>query len=127
LLRKYEAEGAAKDLLEAVVGKLGDPDALMAIIRSYLARRRPFDGTLRFAIEAVAVGQRPAPGWANAYEEFSVEMPQLRKQLFAMLETESEPALASACLTTIDEYAIGTAGLMPSHATPILNRIDPGR
>jgi NACHT conflict system protein len=90
-------------LLEAVVDKLGDPDALMAIIRSYLARTKPFDGSLRFAIEAVAIGQRPAPGWANAYEEFSVEMPQLRKQLFAMLEIESERALASACLTTIDE------------------------
>lgn len=68
LLRQYEAEGdgPAQNLLEAVVGKLGDPDALMAIIRSYLARRRPFDGALRFAIEAVAVGQRPAPGIAKA-------------------------------------------------------------
>jgi hypothetical protein len=105
LLRQYEAEGdgPAKNLLEAVVAKLGDPAALMTIIRSYSARRKPFDGSLRFAIEGVAVGQRPAPGWANAYEEFSVEMPQLRKQLFAMLEIQSEQALASACLTTIDE------------------------
>jgi hypothetical protein len=69
LLRQYEAEGdgPAKNLLGAVVDKLGDPDALMAIIRSYLARRKPFDRSLRFAIEAVAIGQRSAPEWANAY------------------------------------------------------------
>jgi hypothetical protein len=46
LVRQYEAErnGPAKDLLEAIVAKIGDPDALMKIVRSYAARKKLFDG-----------------------------------------------------------------------------------
>jgi hypothetical protein len=105
ILRRYVAErdGLAKNVLEAIVAKLADPDALMTIIRNYSAHSKPFDSFLRSAIEAVAVGQRSVPDWANAYERFSVEIPQLRKQLFSMLASESDRELASACLTTIDE------------------------
>ncbi len=75
----------------------------MALVRSYAADMRPFDGALREAVRNVAVGRRPAPDWPGAFEEFSVPLTTLRKQLFDLVAAENkQSALAEACLIKID-------------------------
>jgi hypothetical protein len=70
----------------------------------YAADRRPFDGRLSEEIRNVAVGRRPAIGWPGAFEEFSVPLTALRKELFGLVAADNtQSALAEACLIKIEK------------------------
>jgi len=106
LVRRYQDQKLAgcHSLIEQVLAKSPDESVVLAMVRSYTARRKSFDGLLHSAIEGVVLEQRPAPDWQGAYEIYTVAVPDLRKQLFAMFSGESEEAsLAESCLTAIDE------------------------
>jgi hypothetical protein len=95
--------GRANAVVQRALTEIADAEIVMALLRSYAANARPFDGALGEAVRHAAVGQRPAPDWPGAFEEFSVPLTTLRKQLFELTAEESkESALAEACLSKID-------------------------
>ncbi len=106
LVRRYQDPNLATchSLIEGVLTKSPDESVVLAMVRSYAARRKPFDGLLRSACEGVALERRPVSDWPGAYEIYGVAVPNLRKNLFAMTGDNGEEArVAAACLTAIDE------------------------
>lgn len=106
LVRRYQDPNltACHSLIEGVLAQSPDESVVIAMVRSYAARRKPFDGQLRTALEGIVLEQRPVSGWLEAYELYGVAVPNLRKILFAMTGDNGEEArLAAACLTAIDE------------------------
>jgi hypothetical protein len=107
MLQRYErmGSGPAKSILESALVELADPAVIHALIRGYAADRRAYDGGLSHALRRAALGQRPVEGWgADAYEEFSVSLAELRRELFGMaLANDAQSPLAERCLVEIDE------------------------
>ena len=105
LVRRYQDPKyvASHPLIENVLVKCPDENAVLAMLHSNGARQRPFDVCLRTAIENVVVEHRPVSDWPGAYELYSVAVPELRKKLFALTADDNEKSrLAAACLTAID-------------------------
>jgi hypothetical protein len=105
LIERYStlAAGRAKVAVARALIEIADSDVVMAMVRSYAADVKPFDGALGEAVRNVAVGRRPAPDWPGAFEEFSVPLTPLRKQLFDLVAAGNEQStLAEACLIKID-------------------------
>ncbi len=97
--------GAPKSLIERAVAGLGTDEALVVLIETFAAEGRRDNGSLANVIRKLAIGQRPADGWAGAYEEFSVPLTDLRKRLFAMVVTgDARAPLAEYCLNEIEEH-----------------------
>jgi hypothetical protein len=121
LLRRYHAatSGNERMAFEYAIAELGDAEAVLTLVRSYAARGRAFDGLLENAIREAALSKEPAVGWSGAYELHPVPLPELRKELFAMLQstTASTAILAERCLTTIDELRdeYGSSEFEPRH------------
>ena len=106
LLNRYASLPPARphSLLEAVLREIADAEIVVAFVRDYARHKRPFDGNLAYAIRETAISKRPIADWPNAYNEFSVSLTALRKQLFAMvLENSAESTVAKACLNEIEE------------------------
>jgi hypothetical protein len=106
LLRRYQdpAFSGCHPLIEEVLAKSPDEGVVLALVRNYAARKRPFDGRLHSAIRELALEQRPVSDWPGVYELYGVAVPELRKQLFEMTGREGEEArIATACLTAIAE------------------------
>jgi hypothetical protein len=105
ILQRYEkmAGGTPRAILAAALIDVADAPTLLALIRSYAAKKQPYDGGLSQAIEKLAIGQRPATDWPGAFEQFSVPLVEFRKALFAMLAADdAQSALAEACLNEIE-------------------------
>jgi len=106
ILQRYAMmqPGRPQATLESILLEIADPEVLLTLVRAYARNNRSFNGNLAHAIRQTAVGRRPVPDWSSAYYEFSVPLTKLRKELFAMvLSNNSESALASACLSEIEE------------------------
>jgi hypothetical protein len=107
MLRGYQRlnGGRAKSILELALIELADPLVTRALVRGYAADHRPYDGGLSQALRNAALGRRPVEGWsANAYEEFSVSLAELRRELFGLaLANDAQSRLAEACLVEIEE------------------------
>ena len=121
MLQRYERmnAGPAKSILKSALVELADPSIILALIRGYAADKRPYDGGLSQALRRAALGQRPVEGWiAGAYEEFSVSLAELRRELFAIASANNaQSALAERCLVTIDKLrdAYGRIDDEPRH------------
>jgi hypothetical protein len=105
MLERYPtiAGGEPKAIVQRALIEMADLDVLMVLFRGYAAEKRPFDGALGEAIRNVAVGRRPAADWPGAYEEFSVPLTALRKQLFNLtVSDDPQSALAESCLVKIE-------------------------
>jgi hypothetical protein len=105
ILQRYEkmAGGTPRAILAAALIDVADAPTILALIRSYAAKKQPYDGGLSQAIEKLAIGQRPATDWPGAFEQFSVPLVEFRKELFAMLAAnDAQSALAEACLNEIE-------------------------
>ena len=97
--------GAPKSLIERAVAELGTDEALMVLLETFAAEGRRDNGLLANVVRKLAIGQRPADGWAGAYEEFRVPLTDLRKRLFGMVITgDVRAALAEYCLNEIEEH-----------------------
>jgi hypothetical protein len=107
ILQGYQRlnSGRAKSILESALIELADAAVIRALVRSYAVVGRPYDGGLSHALRNAALGRRPVEGWsANAYEEFSVSLAELRKELFGLtLANDSQSRIAEACLVEIEE------------------------
>lgn len=106
LVRRYQDPNlaACHSLIEEVLARSPNESVVLAMVRSYAEKRKPFDERLRAAIEGVALERRPVSDWPGAYELYGVAVPDLRKKLFAMTGNNGDEArLAAACLTAIDE------------------------
>lgn len=120
LVRRYNdpKQLAGHTLIEEVLAKSPDDSVVLAMVRSYAAKKRPFDERLRSAIEDVALVQRPVSDWPGAYKHYSVAIPVLRAKLFSLAGKDGEESrLAMACLTAIDEARdeYGNAYSEPRH------------
>ena len=64
LVRRYQAPNlvASHSLIEEVLAKSPDESVVLAMVRSYAKRGKPFDGRLRATIEGVALVRRPVSG-----------------------------------------------------------------
>jgi hypothetical protein len=107
MLQRYQRlnSGRAKSILESALVELADPSVIRALVRGYLADRRPYDGALSQALRNAALGRRPVEGWsANAYEEFSISLAELRLELFALaVSNDAQSRLAESCLVEVEE------------------------
>jgi hypothetical protein len=121
MLQRYERMKAcpAKSILESALVELAEPSIILSLIRGYAVDWRPYDGGLSQALRRTALGQRPVEGWiAGAYEEFSVSLAELRRELFAIaLANNAQSALAERCLVAIDKLrdAYGRIDDEPRH------------
>jgi hypothetical protein len=113
MVENYERMGRSqgKVLLEGALIELTDPKIILLLIGGYAKDGRPYDDGMAHAIRQVALGRRSIEGWAaGAYEEFSVSLAGLRKDLFGIATTEGDAraVLAKQCLDEIetlrDEY-----------------------
>ena len=110
--------GATKSLIERAVAELGTDEALIVLLETFAADGRRDNGLLANAIRKLAIGQRPADGWAGAYEEFSVPLTSFRKRLFAMISPgDARAPLAEYCLNEIEEHRnrLGRINNEPRH------------
>lgn len=107
MLQHYQRldRGRPKSVLELALIELADAPVIRALVRGYAADHWPYDGGLANALRNAAVGRRPVEGWsANTYEEFSVSLAQLRRELFGLaLAKGAQSRLAEACLVEIEE------------------------
>jgi hypothetical protein len=106
MMQRYEglSDGQPKAIIESALAELANAPIVLALIRSYAADKRPFDGRLAKTVRGLAVGQRPAGDWPGAYEEFSVSLTAVRKELFGMLAAnDAQSMLAEAFLIAIEE------------------------
>ncbi|MGH7120668.1 MAG: hypothetical protein ACREFP_17050, partial [Acetobacteraceae bacterium] len=87
MVPRYEGlrPGQPKSTIESALIELADESTVLTLIGCYAADRRAYDGRLAQVFRKVALGQRPAEGWGpGAYEEFSVSLTALRRQLLAI-------------------------------------------
>jgi hypothetical protein len=107
MLQRYQRlnNGRAKSILESALIELADTSVIRALVRAYAADHKPYDGGLANALRNAALGRRPVEGWsANAFEEFSVSLAELRRELFGLaLANDAQSRLAEACLVEIEE------------------------
>lgn len=107
MLQRYQRmnRGRAKSILESALIELADAQVIRALVQGYAAEQRPYDGGLAHALRNAALGRRPVEGWsANVYEEFSVSLAELRRELFGLaLANDATSRLAEACLVEIEE------------------------
>jgi hypothetical protein len=97
--------GPARSLFESTLIELADPAVILALIGKYAAENRRYDHGMSAAIRNVALTQRTIEGWtAGAYEEFSVSLEGLRRELFAIvLANNTQSVLADECLAAFDK------------------------
>ena len=107
MLQRYQRlnGGRAKSIFESALIELADAPVIRALVRGHATDRRPYDGGLANALRNAALGRRPVEGWStNAYEEFSVSLAELRRELFGLaLGNDPQARLAEACLVEIEE------------------------
>jgi len=107
MLRSYQRLnwGRPKSILESALIELANARIIRALVQGHAADHRPYDGGLANAVRRAALGRRPVEGWsANAYEEFSVSLAELRRELFRLaLAKNAQSRLAEACLVEIEE------------------------
>ena len=102
MVRRYEdlAPGAAKSILEAALAEIPDRHIILLMIAAHAASAQSHRAALRKAVRNLAVGQRPISDWPGAFQEFSVSLNELRKDLFDLTGTDSPSSLtAEGCLT----------------------------
>jgi hypothetical protein len=125
--RQYEqaADGPGSGILKFAIAEAADEKGVLLLVQKHAAQGKPFSWDLQRAIEHAAVGKRPSAEWAGANETLPVAVPNLRKALFAMTETDTaQGRLAPECLIAIDEIRdeYGSAESEPRHPD-----IDSGR
>lgn len=107
MLQSYQRlnGGRPKSIIEAALIELADAPVIRALVRGYTTDHRPYDGRLASALRNAALGRRPVEGWStNTYEEFSVSLAELRRELFGLtLAGDAQSRLAQACLIEIEE------------------------
>lgn len=119
LIARYgDTSNSLRHLMGRVLIEISDQEIVMVLVRQYIAAGRRFDGDLRKAIEKAATHHRPSQEWKGAFEVLSAPIPELRKQLFEMVELGGpEGELAVDCLTCIDRLRDehGRPDLEPRH------------
>jgi hypothetical protein len=101
---KAVAAGQSRDMLEQLIGEVGDSADFIEMVKTYVAEGRAFDGKMQRALREVTLWNEPVPGGGNAYYIRPASVADLRRFLFWLLTgTAPEAALASHCLTLIDE------------------------
>ena len=110
--------GPGKRLIEQAIAEAADAPGVLLLVRGYAQENRTFDGMLHTAVQRAALGEWPALGWSGATEVFGVPVPELRRELFQLVDGDrAESSVAEACLTAIDELRdeYGTVESEPRH------------
>jgi hypothetical protein len=105
-------------VLEYAIAEAPDDEGILLIIRAYARQEKRELAALEPAIRHLAVGQRPSETFRGAVEQFSIDVADVRRRLFALvLRGDAEAQLAGDCLTLIDELRDehGSAESEPRH------------
>lgn len=105
LISRYEAAktAACNAVIEQTFAKSPDSKSLIAMVRRKAVNGKGFDSLLHMAVENIVLERRPLPDAQGFYEVRSVDVTDVRKQLFAVATAKtSGAALALRCLTVID-------------------------
>ena len=110
--------GRDKAIVERAISEAADIKAIMMLVKSYAAQKKPFDGTLYESLRHVLIEERPSPRWGGIQELFGIPTPELRQKLFGLVSEDSAVSdLAVACLNAIDDIRehYGEAESEPRH------------
>ena len=105
-------------ILEAAIADAAYEAGVLLLLRGQARQGKTVMGPVGTAIRHVAEGSRPSPYGVGSREMFSVGVPQLRKELFALTNNDSvEAILAIAALNAIDQIRddYGVAEDEPRH------------
>jgi len=131
MLKRYTSAAAkpVQGILEASLANIADDEIILAMIAKQATDGRTFrQGALSGAIRDVAVGRQTVDETSGAFQEFSVPLNALRKELFArVLAGNEQSALAEASLTYIDKLRDehGRIGDEPRHPDIQTGRVWP--
>jgi hypothetical protein len=131
MLKRYASVTTkqVREILEASLAATGDDEIILALIAKHAADGRTFrQGALSGAIRDVAVGRQTVDETSGAFQEFSVPLNALRKELFArVLAANDQSLLAEASLTYIDKLRDehGRMGDEPRHPDIQTGRVWP--
>lgn len=104
LLERYKnAEPPMREVLEEALLEVSDAETVMVVIREMGKRGEKYDHRLRQVLRELALGKAPSSRWANAFEQFSVELTAFREQLFSMMADPGLRDIAKSCLEEIDQ------------------------
>jgi hypothetical protein len=98
---------------------IADDEIVLAMIAAHAVDGRTFrQGSLTAAIRGLAVGRQTVDEFSGTFQEFSVPLNSLRKELFArVIADNSESAMSNASLSYIDKLRdeYGRVGDEPRH------------
>ncbi|PDT33907.1 hypothetical protein CO671_23100 [Rhizobium sp. M10] len=103
--RRYVgAQGLERKVYEQIFAEIGESDDLMAMVRSYAERSKPFDDTIRRVVHSVGLRHQPIDGSSTHFEIFPISVAGVRAFLFGIATDSTESsALAKHCLVELDE------------------------
>lgn len=99
-------EGRAKAIIGYAIAESPDTQAVLLLVRDAAALGKEFRATaLHMALHNVLVGRRPSSSWSGMQELYSLPASEPRRELFGLVVdgNAAESALASKCLTVIDQ------------------------
>lgn len=116
LLQRYSLLSAtAKSRIKPLIAEIANEEGLLVLVQSYGEDGLKFDRVLEEMINEIAVGKKTLP---HVHEYYSVDMSDLRKKLFAMVnEADGAANVAASCLELIDELRdeYGSVDTEPRH------------
>ncbi|MDV5064204.1 hypothetical protein RVY78_09625 [Veillonella sp. YH-vei2232] len=116
LLQRYNLLSATdKSRIKPLIAEIAKEEGLLVLVQSYGEEGLKFDRVLEEMINEIAVGKKTLP---HVYEYYSVDVSDLRKKLFAMVNEAGAAAnVAASCLELIDELRdkYGSVDTEPRH------------
>lgn len=116
LLQRYRLLSAtAKSRIKPLIAEIANEEGLLVLVQSYGEEGHEFDWVLEEMIKEIAVGKKTLP---QVFEYYSVNVSDLRKKLFAMVNKADGAAnVAASCLELIDELRdeYGSIDTEPRH------------
>ena len=106
LLTRYEKMTDTKiiNFLEDALIEISDAKIILTLISHHSKNNQAYDYRLSEAIRNIASAQKEVNDWPGVFEQFSIPLTELRKQLFSMIAAnDAQSTLAEKCLIKIDE------------------------
>lgn len=116
LLQCYsQLSTTAKSRIKLLIAEIANEEGLLVLVQSYGEDGLKFDWVLEKMINEIAVGKKTLQ---HVYEYYSVDVSDLRKKLFAIVNEAGAAAnVAALCLELIDELSdeYGSVDTAPRH------------
>ena len=117
ILQRYGLLSAtAKSRIKPLIAEIANEEVLLVLVQSYSEDGLKFDWVLEKMINEIALGKKTL-SHSEVYEYYSVNVSDLRKKLFAMVNEADAANVAASCLELIDELRdeYGSVDTEPRH------------